>query len=52
MSLELPTWEEVNDKNEEIRNPLEQFIYENEPAEDFDNWRKTLEMAIEYVFIA
>jgi hypothetical protein len=51
MSLTLPTWDKVSDKidHSEKLNPLEQFIYDNEPAEDDEQWRESLELAIEYV---
>ena len=54
MSISLPTWEEVRTKQDyiEILNPLEQFVYDNEPAEDSEQWRKSLELAIEFVCIA
>jgi len=34
MTTEIPTWDECNMKVADKRDPLEQFIYENEPAAD------------------
>jgi hypothetical protein len=54
MSLVLPTWEEVADKKHRTGNldPLESFIYDNEPSDNSDEWRADLKRAIEYVSLA
>ena len=51
--MEMPTWEELDeqvDRYEEL-NPLEQFIYDNEPASrvDSDKFRNGLRTAIAWV---
>jgi len=56
MNIILPTWEEINNRQKSDRtisqsvnklNPIEQFIYENEPVEKSNEWRASLKLAIE-----
>lgn len=47
----LPTWREVSQKKDAgvVLDPIEQFIYEEEPAGDGDrDWRKRFQEALYY----
>lgn len=48
--IEIPTWEYCSEKKKEDRTPLEQFIYENEPAgkEGTNIFRKRLKEVVGY----
>ena len=55
-TVELPSWDYVSEKlNQAELNPLEQFIYNEEPEGEEDDgcsnaamWREDLKQAIEY----
>lgn len=49
--MELPTWEEVSSKdtNKEPLDPLETFIFYNEPANEAEEWRKELQNLIDFL---
>lgn len=67
MKIEIPTWKETNELKTQLErtdrtimqsvlsghklNPVEQFIYDNEPSEGSSEWRKALTYALENAFM-
>lgn len=67
MKIELPTWSEISERQDQIKdingtitlsempwsklNPVEQFVYDYEPTVDADKWRKVLKNALENAFM-
>lgn len=67
MKIDIPTWEETAERVEQLENtdrtiaqcaisgdklnPIEQFIYDNEPAKEAPKWRKGLSLALENAFM-
>ena len=67
MKIDLPTWIEIEERKEQLEgsnrtiaqsvmsghelNPVEQFIYDNEPLKGSTEWRKSLVCALENAFM-
>ena len=67
MKINIPTWKETAERVEQLEdidrtiaqcvisgdklNPIEQFIYDNEPAQKTLKWRKGLSLALENAFM-
>lgn len=46
--IHIPEWHTAANKDENERNPLEEFVYNNEPAGNDEKFRVELEKAINY----
>ena len=63
MKVDIPTWEEISETVDYLEstygntqqrsglNPVEQFIYDNEPTIEPDKWRKNLKAALENAYL-